>query len=511
MEIFFNSKEYKSMKIQYEQQCFKLFGKYCKYDGDKITEKSANEMSEYFKNKKISIEYVEQQTTKKGTTISTTKELSRSFYQIWSEDPEMREYEEIVFNCNITKVKSFQFNLFDGFKHFDKIKSSKIDLSLIFEHIKSLVNYNDEHFEYVLNYLSQIIQQPHILPHKTLVFISEEGVGKDIFASFLGEVLSDKYSFNTEKLEQICGRFNTVLGGKLLIVVNETNPVESRERIENIKFLVTAEKLAIEGKHKDPVKCDNYCRFIFFSNRLFAFPVEGQNSRRPVIFKSSSKYILDNIGVKENDKFFTELVSHYKNPMYQKAFLEFLKIRDISSFNPKDITKSELHKELEENSVSPIVGYLASIINSIDPDTIIHRENTTNSMSEFKTYYQNNGFKFDYSQAKFNVELTSNFNVRKIKSGGFMYFEFDIKALKQLLTTKYKYVFNKNEDDDDDNDLIAPLHNPLDGDLDYKKLYFKQQEDILRLKEELRKFKLDKIKPQISDEDLEKELELLMK
>ncbi len=63
------------MKAQYEQQCFKLFGKYCKYDGDKITEQSANEMAEYFKNKKTFVEYVEQQTTKKGTTISTTKEL----------------------------------------------------------------------------------------------------------------------------------------------------------------------------------------------------------------------------------------------------------------------------------------------------------------------------------------------------------------------------------------------------------------------------------------------------
>jgi hypothetical protein len=510
MEIFFQSEEYKKMKTQYEQQCFKLFGKYCKYDGDKITEKSSNEMAEYFKNKKIFVEYVEQQTTKKGTTISTTKELSRSFYQIWSEDPEMREYEEIVFNCNLTKVKPHQFNLFDGFKHFDKTKSQKVDLSLIFEHIKSLVNYNEEHFNYTLNYLAQLVQQPHILPHKTLIFISEEGVGKDIFATFLGEVLSDKYSFNTEKLEQICGRFNTVLGGKLLMVINETNPVESRERVENIKFLITAEKLAIEGKHKDPVKTDNYARFIFFSNRLFAFPVEGQSSRRPVIFKSSSKYLVDNIGIEANDKFFTELVSYYKNPVYQKAFLEFLKIRDISKFNPKDVSKSELHKELEENTVSPIVGYLAGLVNSFPPDESIYRENTTTCMSEFKIYYQNNGFKFDYSQAKFNVELTTNFNVRKIKSGGCMYFEFDMKALKKLLETKYKYVFEDNTDN-----TIPQQPNPLDGEPDYKQLYLKQQEELFQLKQQMQELKkvMSKAKQQReqTDEELEKELELLMK
>jgi hypothetical protein len=211
MEMFLNCTEYKEMKKLYETQCFKLFGKYCKYDGEKVSEKSPSEMSEYFKNKKITVEIIEQQTTKKGTTVSTTKELTKSFYQIWSEDPEMREYEEIVFNCNLSKVKPHQFNLFDNFNHFDKLKTKEVNLDKIFEHIKSLVNFNDEHFKYVLNYLAQLVQQPHILPHSTLIFISEEGVGKDIFAGFLGEVYGDKYIHNTEKLEQICGKFNSVL------------------------------------------------------------------------------------------------------------------------------------------------------------------------------------------------------------------------------------------------------------------------------------------------------------
>jgi hypothetical protein len=362
MELFFNAPEYKKMKKQYETECFKLFGKYCKYNGEKTFEKSAQEMSEYFKNKKVCIEYVEQSTTKKGTTTSTTKEISKSFYQIWSEDPDMREYDEIIFNCDLSKVKKSQFNLFDGFKHFNDLKKSDVDLSFIFEHIKSLVDFNEEHFEYVLNYFAQLVQQPHILPHTTLIFISEEGAGKDIFANFTSNVIGSKYTFNTEKLDNICGKFNSVLGGKLMIVINETNPAESRDRIENIKFLITAEQVSIEGKYKDPIKTDNYCRFIFFSNRLFAFPVEGEGSRRPVIFKSSSKYLPVNIGHDENKKFFTKLVNMYKDKNYQKAFLEFLLNRDINNFNPKQINKSLLHKELEETSTSPIVGFLAEIV-----------------------------------------------------------------------------------------------------------------------------------------------------
>jgi hypothetical protein len=131
-------------------------------------------------------------------------------------------------------------------------------------------------------------------------------------------------------------------------------------------------------------------------------------------------------------------------------------------------------------------------------------------MSEFRTYYQNNGFKFDYSQAKFNVELTTNFNVRKLKSGGCMYFEFDIKALKKLLETKYKYVFEDNEET-----IIPQPHNPLDGEPDYKQLYLKQQEELFQLKIQMQELKKVMLKAkqlrEQTDDELEKELELLMK
>ena len=103
-----------------------------------------------------------------------------------------------------------------------------MSLSPIFEHIRTLCNYSETNFNYILDYLAQLVQQPHILPHTCLIFITEEGVGKDVFANFLGNVISEKYSGNVEKLELICGKFNTALGGKLLFTLNETDPVESR-------------------------------------------------------------------------------------------------------------------------------------------------------------------------------------------------------------------------------------------------------------------------------------------
>ena len=109
--------------------------------------------------------------------------------------------------------------------------------------------------------------------------------------------------------------------------------------------------------------------------------------------------------------------------------------------------------------------------------------------------------------------MVSNFKIEKIKSGGNMYFVFNIEKLKELLETKYKYNF-------DDIDVIPKPFNPLDGEPDYKQLFLTQQEEIIKLKLELQKLKaLNKPKtnkstqdkPKIFDEDdelaqLEKEL-----
>lgn len=455
MEIFFNDPRYKEVKLKYEKQYFKLFGSYAYFNGNKLDHKSKSEMEEYFKNKKVTIEVTEESMTKKGIKTSISKTVSKSFYQIWSEDPDMREYNEVVFDCNLDRVKKHQFNLFTSFNHLDDVVLEKeIDLEPIFEHMRSLHNYIEEDFKYTICYLAQLVQYPETLPHISLVFISEEGVGKDLWGSFISNVIGEHYCHNTEKLDLICDKFNSILAGKLLMIINETNPVESRDRLENIKFLITAEDVTIRALYKDPIKCKNFCRFIFFSNRLFAFPVE-ESARRPKIVQSSDKYLAKNIGIKANNEYFTKLRQMYKDPKYQKAFLNYLLKYDISQFNPKKFEKSILHKELEDTSVSPIVGFLADLVsNNIDENSIKYSASEITSM--LKSYLHNLGYKYDFTPSKLSVELTMNYQIKKSKCSCIMY-TIDIKALKKLLEEKYKYNF-----DSDDNNTEKPKEEEFD-------------------------------------------------
>ena len=67
MEQFLSNETYLQMKQDCERTCFKLIGKYCIDTGDKRVEKSALEINEYFKNKKITIDFEETTSTKKGS------------------------------------------------------------------------------------------------------------------------------------------------------------------------------------------------------------------------------------------------------------------------------------------------------------------------------------------------------------------------------------------------------------------------------------------------------------
>ena len=456
-EIFLQSEAYKKMRAIYSNKCFKIFGKYAWYEGNKIEIKPVADVQEYFKNKRITVSFETTDTDKKGNVKTKTIELEKSYYDVWSYDPDMLEYTSVVFECDTSLVTKDQYNRFRGCGyHLINVKPAEtINLDRIYEHIKSLVNYVESDFEYLLNYLAQMVQQPHILPNVCLVFISDEGVGKDIFAKFTSNTIGMEYCTNTEKLDQVCGKFNSVLDGKILITINETNPVESRDRIENIKFLITADNLEVEKKHKDPVNTKNFARFMFFSNRLTAFPID-EKSRRPKIIQSSKKYTKESIGAVKNKEYFDPLVKQYQNEQYQKMFLDMLKARDISQFNPQLFEKTKLHKELEEHSRPPHVQWLANLVTKyLKKD--IHTMSSHDVLKSYNQLLKDQNLKYEMSQKTLNLELKNNYDV-KIDKSSVMMCRFDIPELRKLLETKHEYVFDDDaevdDDDDDDEDVL---------------------------------------------------------
>jgi len=460
ISLLLKSKEYQEAKIKYEKMYFKLFGNYCRYSNDSVKEYNTAQMREYFSNKKIKAEIIEKSFNRSGSEILTKKTVSKSFFDIWHEDPDMLEYLDIDFQCDLNKVPKTTFNLFKGFNHFNDLEIKDVDLNPVFNHIKSLVNYDESHFEYVLNWLAFKIQNPHKLPDTSLIFISEEGVGKDLFYTLLTQVFGEQYCGITDKLDKIVGNFNSLLGGKLLFCINETNPVESQSRIDNITNIITAKTVLIEAKYKNPVKCNNFCVFIFFSNNIFAFPVNS-GSRRPVIFQSSDKYLPINYGVEKSVKHFKNLDDTFNDRNFQYAFLRFLQQRDITAWNPKDFKKSKLHDILIESSIEPIYFWMAQVVkDNINKDT--YKENSTVLLDSLNEFLKVNSYSYCYKRKKFAAEIMNKFGAIQIKSSN-IYYELDIKKVKKILETKCKIKFDNN---DDNEYKFAKSANSIDEDID---------------------------------------------
>jgi len=475
---FLECPEYKASKEIIEKEYFKVLGDYQYLTGSStLTTLCANKVKEQFKNKTFSITSNPKPVTWGQKQITYEPKLvTKSFYEIWSEDPKMREYTGITFDCDVDRVPKHIYNMFQGFNKFEDVNSADVDLSDILDHYMSLTGYNEDQYTYLMNWLAHAMQKPYELPHTCMVIISEEGVGKDMAFQHCSNTFGKQYCLGTDKLEQVCGKFNSLLGGKIFVMINEVNPVESRERQENIKFLVTAETVTIEEKYKNPIITKMFARFLFFSNRLTAFPVQ-KTSRRPVIVQASNKYLPVSIGAEESYKHFEKLRIQMNDKRYMKAFAQHLQSIDISNWNPREIPKSSLRKDLEEGSQSPIVEYVAHIAKTMDNTTL--KMNVTECYNKFT---EKSKLQYQYSQAKFNVELCQLFGIEKTKSSS-MFYVFCKEKLIQVLESKYGYNFEAHYKITDDHPNVE---NDTKVENDNQEATIKQlQEQVKQLQEQL--------------------------
>lgn len=170
------------------------------------------------------------------------------------------------------------------------------------------------HFEYGLDYIQLLIQNPtQMLPILVLLSL-ERNTGKTTFLNFLKEIFGHNMAFVDN--ESMRSRFNAERAGRLIIGCDETflNKKEDSERLKNIS---TARTTYIEYKGKDRFEVDNYAKFILASN----------NVNDPVYIDAQEVryWVLDVPSLSNDDPNFLEAMKE-EIP----AFLGFLQGRQLS-------------------------------------------------------------------------------------------------------------------------------------------------------------------------------------
>jgi hypothetical protein len=215
-------------------------------------------------------------------------------------------------------------------------------------HLKTLCNNNEETFVYVCNWIAHSIQKPGEKIGISLNFISEEGVGKNIFTN----ALVDLYGGNSKKLEtanperDIWGSFNELMADAYLVILSETDKRNAMGHDGKIKQAITDETITINPKGKSAFTLNSYHRFIQLTNNKD--PVNTSKSdRRNVIIRCSDEN-------KGNFDYFKMLTDTLKTPNAMRSIYWSFKTMDISSFRIGEIIQTEYHQEIIQHNVNPI-------------------------------------------------------------------------------------------------------------------------------------------------------------
>jgi len=363
--------------------------------------------------------------------------MEGKFIDSWFECPDIRTYDKIDFLPPPLEQQEHIYNSYTGIR-IDKIKNyNEVDFSKITDHIKLLVGkdeetetgYNKKGYEYMLNYLSHMVQKIGELPRVALVFKGEEGTGKNIFWNLFGtKILGKEYVLETAEMEKIVGRFN-MLNQKFIIILDETTGKDSFMNSDKLKNIITQDTIAWEQKGMQGITIRNCGRYIFLTNNDTPIKI-GLTDRRFVVFEMSSEK-------RNNSEYFKGLVEAFNNDDVLMSFVNFLKERKIEnwdSIHDRPITKT--YKEIQSVNIPIYARFLIYWTEKYNVDKIY---SGIDLYKKFRSFLEDHGYEIKISNSSFGryIKKYKGVSVKRTKRG--MEYKLKYQEIYQNLIDK-KYM-----------------------------------------------------------------------
>ena len=215
-----------------------------------------------------------------------------------------------------------------------------------------------EGFEYLMDWLSHIIQRPHIKSGKCPVLISAQGSGKGTLIRILTRILGASKVFQSVKPERdVYGDFNPMMERALLVNIDEPESAKSDTFEGTIKNFITEPTMMINDKFVKPHQIKSYHRFIFTTNKADGGITVEEGDRRFFILRMSDKHKGDMKYWDEWDKILGDA-----DQSGFKTIYNWLATRDIGDFMQKATPKTVYQKNLERSNRTPLECWLEHLV-----------------------------------------------------------------------------------------------------------------------------------------------------
>ena len=251
---------------------------------------------------------------KKGNPVVMNKS------DIWLADEGRRTYPGgIVFTPGGPKEKDGCYNSWQPWPYRGDPSGS---WDMFRDHIlRNICKRDKTHYEWVLDWMADIIQEPRKPKGTAIILSGNEGNGKGTFCHVFGKLFGIHYKHVTDE-EHLIGRFNGHLQDSMLVFADEVTYGGSKKTAGKLKSIVTEPHLVTERKGVDAFRSPNYIRLVVASNERWFIPA-GPSSRRWFVLTVGDENANDR-------KFFGDMHDEMDNGGYDRMFYD-LKRRKIKS------------------------------------------------------------------------------------------------------------------------------------------------------------------------------------
>ena len=176
-----------------------------------------------------------------------------------------------------------RFNLYRGMA----VEPAAGDIEPYLDFVREIIaNGSEEHFNFLMAWQANIIQEPTNKPGTSIVLRGDQGIGKGFFASCLGAALGHHYIEVNDPV-YLVGRFTHHLRDKLVIYADEGS-FSGQKATDKLKNMITSEQVLIEQKFRTPYNVDNFMRIIISGNHERLIQA-GHDERRYCVFDVSAR------------------------------------------------------------------------------------------------------------------------------------------------------------------------------------------------------------------------------
>lgn len=256
----------------------------------------------------------------------------------WLSHPQRRQYRSLVFAPGL-EVKD-GYNLWQGFS----VQAKPGDCSMFLDHVRrNVCNENNEHYEYLLNWMARAVQQPASPGEVGVALRGAMGVGKSIVAKIFGHLWGPHYMVVTNS-SHLVGNFNAHLRDVCFLFADEAFFAGDKKHRSVLRSLITDQLIPLEAKGVDVEMGPNYLHIMMASNERHLLPA-GEDERRWLVLDVTK-------GNHQDSAFFAAMMKEMDKGGYE-ALLHLLLTRDLSGFNVRDVPKTEALQEQKLLSLEP--------------------------------------------------------------------------------------------------------------------------------------------------------------